>query len=242
MKKILFAFVAFFISTVAYGQCNVPAKIVDKDGYVNVRQSSNASSAIITTLPSGTKVYYEWSENGWYRIANTSAGKPIGYIHSSRLKNIWTLDAAISDINGAYTNLRKSPGGDVAMKLSTRKGYMLSLSECKNGWWLVESITQFILNDGDVEIAIPLPQGGCWIHTSCIGMNIVGDGTTTFSLYAEPKKGANVIKTYSNAGMDIISVFDLSADKKYLKVKLTDGRVGWMLTEKTCYNPYTTCE
>ena len=239
MKKILLLFVLFSATMMAYGQCNVPAKIVDPDGYVNVRQAPNSKSAVLRTLSSGTKVYYETAGNGWCRIANTSAGNSIGYIHSSRLSDIWTMDAGIYDTDGAYTNLRKSPGGDVAKQLPTKNNYLLSLSEYKNGWWLIESLTEITIYN---EIPISLPQGGYWIHISCITLNIDGDGSTTFSLYAEPKKGANVIKTYSNAGMYIMSLLDVSTDKKYLKVKLSDGRTGWMLTEKTCYNPYTTCE
>ena len=241
MKKLSCLIVLFFATMMAYAQCNIPAKIVDPDGYVNVRQSPNSKSAVLRTLSSGTKVYYEYepSYNGWCRIANTSAGSSIGYIHSSRLSDIWTMDACIHDTDGAYTNLRKSPGGDVAKKLPTNNMYILSLSEYKNGWWLIESLTEFAEYD---EIAMPLPQGGYWIHISCIGLEISGDGNATFSLYAKPKKGANVIKTYSNAGMGITSVLDMSADKKYLKVKLSDSRTGWILREKTCYNPYTTCE
>jgi SH3-like domain-containing protein len=241
MKKLSFLFFLFFATMMAYAQCNIPAKIVDPDGYVNVRQSPNSKSAIVKTLSSGTKVYYEMSNNDWCRIANTSAGKSIGYIHSSRLKDTWILEAGIYDTDGSYTNLRKSPGGDVAMQLPTGRNYFLTLGEHKNGWWLIESITEIPWDDR-AEIAIPLPQGGYWIHSSCITVDIDGDGCIAFTLYAEPKKGAKVIKAYNGGGMGIRSILDLSADKKYLKVKLSDGRVGWMLAEKTCYSPGTICD
>ncbi len=259
MKKLSFLIILFFATTMAYGHYFIPAKIVDKDGYVNVRKSASSNSAVVTTISSGTKVYYIDSEspgpNGyisgnrgsnWYRVSMSSGGNVVGYVHSSRLKNTWTMVAGIVDTDGPYTNIRKAPGGEVALKLSTKKTYVLLLSDCKNGWWHIESIIRsYSFDDVDspynTEEAIAVPKSGYWIHSSCLGVDINGDGHTTFSLYAEPKNGSKVIKTYSNAGMGINSILDLSADKKYLKVKLSDGRVGWMLVEKTCWSAHAIC-
>lgn len=242
MKKIISSICLLFATLMAYGQCVNPAKIVDKDGYVNIRQGANSNSPIVGTLNSGTKVYYEYNESSsWYRISLSSNGISKGYIHKSRLSDIWTLDVAIDDKNGPLTNIRTSPGGDVKLKLPTSNWYVLRLSECKSGYWLIESIMR--ITDDYNEVYTSIPQTGLWIHTSCIATNMSGDGDRAYTLYDSPKRGAGTVKYYpSGCGIFVKNILDLSADKKFVKVNLSDGKTGWIVVEMLCYNPYSTCE
>lgn len=245
MKKITVSICLLLTTLLVYGQCVTPAKIVDKDGYVNVRQGANFNSKVVGTLDSGTKVYYEYSESSsWYKISLSSAGKPMGYIHSSRLSQIWTMSAYIGDPNDTYTNIRTAPSGNVAFRLPTDDMYLAELSECKNGWWHIESITHIIFDDYSSEKPIVLPQTGVWVHTSCISTDMSGDGTRAYSLYSAPNKGASIIKRYPGGTEEgfIAGILDLSADKKFVKIKTNDGKIGWVTRDMLCCNPYSTCE
>lgn len=71
------------------------AKIVDKDGYVNVREKGSAGSKIIGTLKSGEDVFiFEDLGTDWLSISFISESKKelSGYIHRSRIKYINTLE------------------------------------------------------------------------------------------------------------------------------------------------------
>jgi hypothetical protein len=75
---------------------NLPkiGKIVDPDGYVNVRSQMNVKSSIVGKLePSEINhecfYFYTCSDPNWYRIDCVYDGvKLLGYIHASRIKII----------------------------------------------------------------------------------------------------------------------------------------------------------
>ncbi len=65
--------------------------IVDKDGYVNVRERPDGKSKILYTIESGS-IIKSRAENGskWEEVINVEGSdKKGGYIHSSRLANYW---------------------------------------------------------------------------------------------------------------------------------------------------------
>ena len=66
-------------------------EVVDKDGYVNVREKPDAKSKVLYTIESGS-VIISHSENGskWEEVISIEdSDKKGGYIHSSRLRNYW---------------------------------------------------------------------------------------------------------------------------------------------------------
>ncbi|MBE6339235.1 MAG: SH3 domain-containing protein [Bacteroidales bacterium] len=66
-------------------------EVVDKDGYVNVREKPDAKSKVLYTIESGS-VIISHSENGskWEKVISIEdSDKKGGYIHSSRLRNYW---------------------------------------------------------------------------------------------------------------------------------------------------------
>lgn len=73
----------------------VHAKIEDADGYVNLRESPNSKSKIITTINSGTYVVLEPIKNSnWYKVRNYYSGKNSntlyrhGYVYKDKVKII----------------------------------------------------------------------------------------------------------------------------------------------------------
>jgi len=71
--------------------CNF-AVIVDKDGYVNVRERESANSKIIGKIKSGEAVFiFEDLDTDWLNISFDNNRKS-GYIHRSRIKYIKDLE------------------------------------------------------------------------------------------------------------------------------------------------------
>jgi len=72
--------------------CNF-AVIVDKDGYVNVREKESANSAIIGKIKSGEAVFiFEDLDTDWLNVSFDD-NKKSGYIHRSRIKYINEFEA-----------------------------------------------------------------------------------------------------------------------------------------------------
>ncbi|RRJ92813.1 hypothetical protein EG240_02015 [Paenimyroides tangerinum] len=84
MKKILLVFILF--STSIYGQFY---KIVDKDGYVNLRDKPNSNSKIVSKIKSGEYVLeFDYTDNpNWMNVDFSSNNDESigGFIHKSRL-------------------------------------------------------------------------------------------------------------------------------------------------------------
>ena len=112
MKRIALLVFALFAAFVVYAQCDIESSIVDPDGYVNVRSDANSKANIVTTLNSGTTVYYEYNSNSkWYRISLEKSGSPLGYVHSSRLAPAMTTDSADNSATNSTLNIVvKEPG------------------------------------------------------------------------------------------------------------------------------------
>lgn len=74
------------------------AKIVDKDGYVNIRENADANSKVIGKINSDEIVYiFEPDNKNWANVSN-------GYVHNSRLKYIESYPSvppAVRDANKA---------------------------------------------------------------------------------------------------------------------------------------------
>lgn len=101
--------------------CNF-AKIVDKDGYVNVREKENVTSRIIGKIKSGEVVFiFEDLGTEWLNVdyKDENDREFNGYIHRSRIKYINTLEnipSVIDDENGVNFILR-----DIVVEIKTDK-------------------------------------------------------------------------------------------------------------------------
>ncbi|MDM1555757.1 SH3 domain-containing protein [Chryseobacterium indologenes] len=80
------------------------AKVVDKEGYVNVRENADAKSNIIGKINSDEIVYVFESDpanKNWANVSN-------GYIHNSRLKYIQTYQAVPPTVRDGNKAIFKS--------------------------------------------------------------------------------------------------------------------------------------
>lgn len=89
------------------------AKIVDKDGYVNVRENADANSKIVGKINSDEIVYiFEADNKNWANISN-------GYVHNSRLKYIQTYQAVPPTVRDASKAIFKS--GNIKVNIVSGK-------------------------------------------------------------------------------------------------------------------------
>lgn len=73
------------------------AKVVDKDGYVNIRENADENSLVIGKVNSDEIVYVFESDPAHKNWANLSSG----YVHNSRLKYIKTYQAIPATVRDA---------------------------------------------------------------------------------------------------------------------------------------------
>lgn len=89
------------------------AKIVDKDGYVNVRENADANSKIIGKLNSDETVYiFEPDNKNWANVSN-------GYVHNSRLKYIKSYESVPPTVRDANKAIFKS--GNIKVNITSGK-------------------------------------------------------------------------------------------------------------------------
>lgn len=89
------------------------AKIVDKDGYVNVRENADANSKIIGKLNSDEIVYiFEPDNKNWANVSN-------GYVHNSRLKYIKSYESVPPTVRDANKAIFKS--GNIKVNITSGK-------------------------------------------------------------------------------------------------------------------------
>ncbi|AZA90384.1 Uncharacterised protein [Chryseobacterium nakagawai] len=91
------------------------AKVVDKEGYVNVRENADAKSNIVGKVNSDEIVYIFESDptnKNWANVSN-------GYIHSSRLKYIQTYQAVPPTLRDGNKAIFKS--GNIKVNIVSGK-------------------------------------------------------------------------------------------------------------------------
>lgn len=108
--KKIFLFAAALSVQLSFAQF---AKVIDKDGYVNVRENADANSKIVGKINSDEIVYIFDSENkNWANVSN-------GYVHSSRLKYIESYPAVPPIIRDASKASFKS--GNIKVNIASGK-------------------------------------------------------------------------------------------------------------------------
>ncbi|MGE8552303.1 MAG: hypothetical protein ACN6OB_00015 [Chryseobacterium jejuense] len=91
------------------------AKVVDKDGYVNIRENADANSLVVGKVNSDEIVYVFESDStnkAWANLSN-------GYVHNSRLKYIKSYQAVPSTVRDANKAIFKS--GNIKVNIVSGK-------------------------------------------------------------------------------------------------------------------------
>ena len=153
-----------------------------------------------------------------------------------------SLDVYILDPTDTDTNVRSAPKGKVVAKIPAEGIWMLAVSKPRNGWWQINNGMYYDAvpdnnPDGDAFISLHGSTTGYWIHSSCIGFGLVGNGSGHKFLAAPDNKARAV---YISRIDEQVHPLELRGD--WVKVVTLDGKhTGWIPTYLICDNPLTTC-
>ncbi|MDR9503679.1 SH3 domain-containing protein [Brevibacillus agri] len=111
---------------------------VQTDG-LNLRSESNTSSAILATLPIGSKLKVLEKQGDWYRV-QTSAGKTgwvAGWLVTVSGANTPTPSGPYVTIINANTNVRSGPGTEHSVLRQVQTGEKYSIENREGDWFKV---------------------------------------------------------------------------------------------------------
>lgn len=91
------------------------AKVIDKDGYVNIRENADANSLVVGKINSDDIVYIFESDPAHKNWANVSNG----YVHNSRLKYIESYQTILPTVRDANKAIFKS--GNIKVSIVSGK-------------------------------------------------------------------------------------------------------------------------
>lgn len=133
------------------------------------------------------------------------------------------IKVQITDADGDYTNLRRSPNGAVAYQLPTSSSYELIVEKPNKGWWLIAD--NKVEKLGADNKTIELPEGVLMIHGSVLSIQSINEDGQKLSLRKMPNKDAEV--TYSFSKSMVFRPLDISGI--WIKVSTLDNkRNGWI--------------
>ncbi|WP_173598616.1 SH3 domain-containing protein [Brevibacillus sp. HD3.3A] len=111
---------------------------VQTDG-LNLRSQSNTSSAILATLPVGSKLKVLEKQGEWYRV-QTSAGQTgwvAGWLVSVSGPNVPTPNGPYVTVINPNTNVRSGPGAEHSLIRQVQAGEKYSLVSKEGDWFKV---------------------------------------------------------------------------------------------------------
>ena len=136
-------------------QTNGKFKVGNYNGYVvttdslNVRSQRNAGSALLTTIPKGTKVYVRYvmyQDNSatpkgslWGGVEYNGKTGFINLNYVQPTSAPATTTNFIVKINTAVLNVRKEPNASSRIMTQVRSGQVFTIVEERNGWGLLKS-------------------------------------------------------------------------------------------------------
>ena len=136
-------------------QTNGKFKVGNYNGYVvttdslNVRQRRNADSALLTTIPKGTKVYVRYvmyQDNSatpkgslWGGVEYNGKTGFINLNYVQPTSAPATTTNFIVKINTAALNVRKEPNAYSAITTTVKSGQVFTIVEERNGWGKLKS-------------------------------------------------------------------------------------------------------
>ena len=130
------------------GAINVSVGTVTADSSLNFRSGPSTSSSVLTTIPSGTKVFVYSDDGSW--ITATSGGK-FGYLSSEYVAVAKNAEGDFGNgvVTGNSVNLRKDASVDADILDTLSQGTSVSICGLKNDWYkvTVNKVTGYISSD-----------------------------------------------------------------------------------------------
>tara|TARA_B100001939_G_C16778030_1_gene545660 strand:- start:62 stop:691 length:630 start_codon:yes stop_codon:yes gene_type:complete len=139
----------------------------------------------------------------------------------------------LDDPDDSGTNIRKNPGGDVVLKLIKDDQdfeFLMTLTEAKDGWFLVQSPISGIDNDFEIK------DGQGWIHGSVISVDTRNYGGQEIEILDKPNNGS-VVRVIKEEAYGL-KIKDICGPWVKIEYK---GTIGWVEGQWLCGNPLTTC-
>jgi len=104
---------------------------------VNVRKSPGLNSAVVTKAKAGQEFELLEKSGEWWKVRLITGGT-VGWVHGS-LVQLKKTDQKTVKVTGSTVNIRKGPGTGYAKVGQVQAGAVLTVSDEKNGWYLVQA-------------------------------------------------------------------------------------------------------
>ena len=161
---------------------------------------------------------YKWNGQGWENHVPFAVG------------------VIVNDTDQTSTNVRNAPFGDIVCTLEN--GDMIKIDECENGWMHIADLGY---QNAESYISSYTYHGDKWIHGSVINAGWVGsfDG----KLHAAADSDSRVVYRCKNPGANVNEQIEciLDLDELWVKVRLANGKEGWVHGFSLCGNSLTDC-
>ncbi|MBP3727083.1 MAG: SH3 domain-containing protein [Bacteroidaceae bacterium] len=130
-------------------------RVVDPDGYTNIRKGPGTNYAIVRRYQSGEYLYYTPLSNGWSKVysANKSSSF-MGYMATSRIRYVnpnagsatstSLRKGTVVDPRDTYVNIRKGPGTNYAITGQLAVGSDIHYKPYNSGWVKVYEFERFL--------------------------------------------------------------------------------------------------
>lgn len=134
----------------------------------------------------------------------------------------------ITDADGDYTNLRRTPNGQIVYQLPTSVAYRLVVEEPTKGWWqIANNKVEKIKKEGKTK-KIELPEGVVLVHSSVLSVETNNEEGQKIELKKAPNEDAQ--KEYSFSKPMEFRPVDIKGE--WVKVSTIDNkRSGWIKIE-----------
>lgn len=150
--------------------------------------------------------------------------------------NAQSLGLIINTHGDGYTNVRSSANGTKVAVLHDDD--MIDVDRCQNGWFHLSS-RFYCTSEGEDAT---LPSGtALWVHSSQLTASWYNDGDITITLRSTPSKNGAVVFKGSGSphSSQIKSILDYK--NSWVKVRLNNGKTGWVSQSIICGNALTVC-
>ena len=231
--------------------------IIVKGSAVNLRSAPGTANSIVTTVQSGQHFQVLDTRGDWYKI---SAGNKTGWIAGWLVE---TSDSAIqpqqqnstqkvkqATITGSAVNVRSGPGTSYGLVTTVSNGAKFNITEVSGQWLKIKLpdgkqgwIAGWLAAVTEVNVTNPAPSGGTTVaQQPQVNTQKIKQATITGSVVnvrSGPGTSYSSVTTVSNGAK--FNITEVSG--QWLKIKLTDGKQGWIagwlaaVTEIAVANP-----
>jgi len=142
----------------------------------------------------------------------------------------------IHDRKDETANIRNAPNGEIISRLENKS--VIQIDSIHGNWCRISE--NRILNKRDFHPIAPTDESELWVHSSCIDCKFAKSAGRNIFFYTnyEDKSTETIVKI----GNDVIIDKILDLKDEWVKVKLKNGKIGWIENEELCRDCSSICE